>query len=146
MLRDLASEVAHYLIVGCAVEVAVDVADLPRFKQDRYCERREAPVYVGQVGHGLPKARLIEKTVALMYDDLGLLIFKSLLVLRREHIEDEKATIMFAGQVVYAAKQLSREVQSVLHPLAPWIELKRKMALLILQVFTGEIDSYASRE
>src|SRR5215831_2792442 len=135
MLRDLTGEVVHYLIVGSTVEVAVGVADLPHFKQDRHCERREALVYVRHVGQGLPKARSVEKTVALMHDDVvDLLILKLLLFLRVHGIEDEKAAMMFAGRVAYSAKQLPREVQSVLHPLAPWIELDRKMALLILQV------------
>src|SRR5262245_38557256 len=71
-------------------------------------------------------------------DVIDLLTLKSPLVLGGKRIEDEKATIMLAGQVVYAAKQLSREVQSILHPLTPWIKLNRKVALLILWVFAAK--------
>src|SRR5262245_11874158 len=133
--RDFLGEVAHYLIIGGAVEVGVGVANLPRFKQDRYCESRESLVRILHVSHSLPKARPVEKAVTLLDDDVvDLFVLKSPLIIGPQGIEAEEATMVFAGRVAYSAKQPPREVQSVLHPLAPWIELDRKMALLILQV------------
>ena len=72
-------------------------------------------------------------------DVVDLLVIKSPLVIWPQGIEDKKATTVLADRVAYSAKQLPREVQSVLHPLAPWIELDRKMALLILQVLPPKL-------
>src|SRR5262249_29159856 len=89
--RDFLGEVAHYLIIGGAVEVRVGVANLPRFKQDRYCESRESLVRILHVSHSLPKARPVEKAVMLLDDDVvDLLVIKSPLVIWPQGIEDKK--------------------------------------------------------